>query len=178
MDEDGKWQILDAIKDGQGSRHVCRRLASLKHINMPIPEQAIDVPKISNPASSSRRCRLRGVCMVPLEHQMAEQLVQVPMIVSFSSLHGLVEQNVDIPVPHGRGDRGGGRGLQGLRPGQNSTAFGGEHVDIPVPRGGGFRGFLFPERGFYCFIFTLTLRFSQGFSHFSRPEKRRCELES
>ena len=62
---------------------------------------------------------------------MAEQLVT---IVSFASLHGLVEQNVDIPVPHGRGGRGGGRG-------QNSTAFGGaEHVDIPVPRGGGLQG--------------------------------------
>ena len=56
----------------------------------------------------------------------------------------LVEQNVDIPVPHGRG-RFGGR-LLGLHPGQSSTAFGGaehfpavtaEHiVDIPVLRGG------------------------------------------
>ena len=55
------------------------------------------------------------------------------------------EQNVDIPVPHGRG-RVGGRGLLGSHPGQSSTAFGAaEHfpvataeqiVDIPVPRGG------------------------------------------
>ena len=72
--------------------------------------------------------------------------VEVPTIVSFSSLHGLVEQNVDIPVPHGRGRVGGG-GLFGLHPGQSSTAFGeAEHrfpaataeqiVDIPDPRGG------------------------------------------
>ena len=47
--------------------------------------------------------------------------MKVPTIVSFS-LHGLVEQNVDFPVPHGRLSRGGERGLQGLRPGQNSVA--------------------------------------------------------
>ena len=34
----------------------------------------------------------------------------------------LVEQNVDIPVPHGRHGRGGRGGLQGLRPGKNSAA--------------------------------------------------------
>ena len=69
-----------------------------------------------------------------LVQQTAEQLVEVPTIVSVSSLHVLVEQIVDIPVPHGRDGRGG---LQGLRPGQNPTAFGGaEYVDIPVPRGG------------------------------------------
>ena len=77
--------------------------------------------------------------------QTAEQLVEVPTIISYSSLHGLVEQNVDIPVPQGRGRDGGG-GLLGLHPGQSSTAFGGaDHrsaataeqiVDIPVPRGG------------------------------------------
>ena len=74
--------------------------------------------------------------------QTAEQLVEVLTIVSYSSLHGLVEQNVDIPVPFGC-DRVGG-GLLGLHPGQSSTMFGGaEHfpattaeqiVDIPVPR--------------------------------------------
>ena len=43
----------------------------------------------------------------------AEQLVEVPTIVSCSSLRGLVEQNVYIPVPHGRG---GGRFPHDLRP--------------------------------------------------------------
>ena len=112
---------------------VCRLLDVL------IPEQAIEVPKISS--SSRRSCRRR----VRSAQQIAEQLVEVPTIVSYSSLHGLVEQNVDIPVPSGRGGRVGVRGLQGS-PGQNPTAFGeAEHFpvgtaeqlfDIPVPRGG------------------------------------------
>ena len=111
---------------------VCRQL------DTPIPEQVIEVPKISS-SRHSRRRRVR------FAEQMAEQLVEVPTIISYSSLHGFVEQNVDIPVPHGRGRVGGGR-LLGLHPGQSSTAFGGaEHfpaataeqlVDIPVPRGG------------------------------------------
>ena len=59
-----------------------------------------------------------------------------------SSLHWLVEQKVDIPVPLGRGGRGGVGVLEGLRRGQNSTAFGGaEHVENLVPRGGGLHGF-------------------------------------
>ena len=53
---------------------------------------------------------------------------------------GNVEQNVDIPVPHSRGGRGG---LQDLRPGQDSTAFcGADHVDNPVPLVGRLQGFL------------------------------------
>ena len=45
--------------------------------------------------------------------QLAEQLVEVPTIVSFSSLQRIMEQNVDIPV-----SGGGGRlaGLQGFPP--------------------------------------------------------------
>ena len=63
--------------------------------------------------------------------QKAEQLVEVPTIVSCSSLQGIVEQNADIPVPPGRGGRGG---LQGLPRRRDATAFGGaEHVDMPVP---------------------------------------------
>ena len=72
--------------------------------------------------------------------QTAEQLVEVPTIIYYSSVRGIVEQNVDIPVPCGRGRVG-----LGLHPGQSSTAFGGavflpaataeQNVDIPVPRG-------------------------------------------
>ena len=112
---------------------VCRLLDVLIH------EQAIEVPKISSTPRPPRRRRVR------FAEQTAEQLVEVPTIVSYSSLHGLMEQNVDIPVPPGRGGRVCVRGLQGF-PGQDSTAFGradlrfpastAEHcVVIPVPRG-------------------------------------------
>ena len=78
-----------------------------------IPEQAIAVPKISSSRHSHRR-RER------FAEQMAEQSVELPTIMSYSSLRGIVEQNVDIPVPRGRGRVG-----LGLHPGQSSTAFGG-----------------------------------------------------
>ena len=73
-----------------------------------VPEQVIEVPKIfidELPARTSVR-----------EPQLAEQLVEVPTIISFSSLQRIVEQNVDVPVP-----RGGVRGLQGFPPEQAST---------------------------------------------------------
>ena len=99
-----------------------------------IPEQAIEVPKTSSSSRHSRRRRVR------FAEQTSEQLVEVPTIVSYSSLLGLVEQNVDIPVPHGRGGRVGVRGLQSF-PGQDSTAFvGAARVDIPVPRSGALQG--------------------------------------
>ena len=44
---------------------------------------------------------------------MVEQLVEVPTILSYSSLQRTMEQHVDIPVPHGR--------VQGSLPGQSST---------------------------------------------------------
>ena len=64
------------------------------------------------------------------EPQLAEQLVEVPTIVSFSSLQRIMEQTVDIPVP-----QSGGRhaDLQGFLQGQSSTGFE-QIVDIP---GGG-----------------------------------------
>ena len=75
-----------------------------------VAEQVIDVPKIfieRIPPRTSVR-----------EPQLAEQLVEVPTIVSFSSLQRIMEQTVDIPVP-----QGGGRhaDLQGFLRGQSST---------------------------------------------------------
>ena len=103
----------------------------LEKIDMVTPEQVIAVPTIS-----LERIPQRSVCRRP---RRAEHLVEVPTIVSVSSLRGPVEQNEDIPVPHGRGGLVGRRGLQGLRSGQNSTAFGrADHVDVPVPRSGRF----------------------------------------
>ena len=68
---------------------VCRQL------DTHVPEQAIEVPKISSTPRHSRRRRVR------FAEQTAEQLVEVPTIISYSSLRGIVEQNVDIPVPLG-----------------------------------------------------------------------------
>ena len=84
---------------------VCRQLDTRS------PELAIEVPKISSP---SRHCRRR----VRFAEQTAEQLVEVPTIISDSSLlQQTVEQNVDIPVL-GRGGRNAG--LQGFLPRQSS----------------------------------------------------------
>ena len=75
------------------------------------PEQAIEVPKIL----------LDDVPVRTLvrDTQLVEQLVEVPTIISYSSLRRTTEQHVDIPVP-----RRGGRhpGLQGFPPRQSSTA--------------------------------------------------------
>ena len=70
---------------------VCRQL------DIRIPELAIEVPKISSSSHFSWRRRLLRL------PQTAEQLVEVPTTVSVSSLRALMEQNEDIPVPHGRG---------------------------------------------------------------------------
>ena len=79
-----------------------------------IPEQALEVPKISSTPCPPRRRRVR------FAEQTAEQLVEVPTIISHSTLlQRTVEQNVNIPVP-GRGGRN--VGLQGFPPRQSSTA--------------------------------------------------------
>ena len=99
----------------------------------PVAEQVIDVPKISLEDIPARRlCR---------EPQLVEQLVEVPTVVSYSSLlQRTVEQHVDIPVPRGRGRLAG---LQGSSPGQSSTAFVEQNGHIP---GGGLQGFR-PRQG-------------------------------
>ena len=104
-------------------------------------EQVIEVPKIL-PDDVPMRTTVRDT-------QLVEQLVEVPTIVSFSSLQRTLEQNVDIPVPHPAGRIAG---LQGFHPEQSSTTpqFSKKRnseriveqiVDTPVSRGGlqGFR---------------------------------------
>ena len=93
-----------------------------------VAEQDIDVPKIILETIPSRRlCR---------DTQLAEQLVEVPTIVSYSSLQRNMEHNVDIPVPGGGGRRGRKRRIRlwpklVRRPGQGSTAFhGAEHQEL------------------------------------------------
>ena len=103
--------------------------------------------------SKCPRSRLRPVDLAGAGF-LADPLVEVPTIVSYSSLHGLVAQNFDIPVPRGRvpGPQGflpgqsysltaeqifprlgGGGGLQGLHRGQNSTAFSEQIDEFPDP---------------------------------------------
>ena len=81
-----------------------------------VPEPVIEVPKII-----TEDVPLRAVLRAP---QLAEQLVEIPTIISFlmiALLHALlaqriVEQNVDIPAVGGSGIGGG---LSGFLPGQN-----------------------------------------------------------
>ena len=80
--------------------------------------------------------------LVP-EPQMAEQLVEVPTIISYSSLQRTVEQHVDIPVPGGGGPSSG---VQGCLPRQSIVTLSSKKrfseriveqiVDTPVFRGG------------------------------------------
>ena len=88
---------------------------------IPVAEQVIDVPKIFieriPPRTSVRK------------PQLAEQLVEVPTIVSFSSLQRIMEQTVDIPVPCGGGRHAD---LQGFLRGQSSTGVK-QIVDIHRP---------------------------------------------
>ena len=72
--------------------------------------------------------------------QMADQLVDVPIVVSYSSLQQLIaEQIVDIPAL-GREGRGAWRSSR-FTPGQNSASSHVEQtVDIPFARSGGLQG--------------------------------------
>ena len=74
---------LDALVP-QGGNQV----EAFRHLDLHIPEQVIEVPKIS---SSRRRCRRRRVPVV----QTAEQLVVVPEFASFAFL--FQQQIVDAP---------------------------------------------------------------------------------
>ena len=86
-------------------------LAHFLDTPLPDPEQVIEFPKILSDDVPMR---------TPVrEPQLAEQLVEVPTIVSWSLLQLITKQNVDIPVP-GRGGRISG--LQGFLPGQSSSA--------------------------------------------------------
>ena len=128
-----------------------------------VAEQVIEVPVLALPGCAVQRSALS-------EPQTVEQLVEVPTVVSFSSLQQSiaeqfidipvprlggsgrfpgshpgpgslqrsVEQNVNTPVPHGRG-RVGGTGRQGFHPRQSSTAVS-EQTVSPAPRREGTRG--------------------------------------
>ena len=103
----------------------------LAPVDFRVAEQVIEVPKIVCPPRAART-----VLRAP---QTAEQLVEVPTIISYSSLlQQTLEQNVDIPV-RGRGGRN--VDLQGFLPRQSSTATAvAQIVDNPAS-GGGLQGF-------------------------------------
>ena len=90
-------------------------------------EQVTDVPK-----NSEDRIQQRFVERDSRIPQMAEQLVEVPTVLS---LFLLAEQIVDILVPRGRGGSGDG-GPQGFLPGQGSQRTVEQIVAVPVPGGG------------------------------------------
>ena len=81
----------------------------LPPLDFRVAEQVIEVHQIVCPPRAART-----VLRAP---QTAEQLVEVPTIVSLLQL--IIEQNVDIPVPGGGGRNAG---LQGFLPQQSSTA--------------------------------------------------------
>ena len=84
---------------------------ALRILDFPIAEQVIEVPRISYSPCPSRS-------PIP-EPQSAEQLVEVPTVLSPTRIALLIaEQIVDTPVPRGRGERR----VQGFLPRQSSTA--------------------------------------------------------
>ena len=89
----------------------------LQKIDTSPVEQVVAVPKISLDRIPQRSA-----------------VLEVPTIVSFSSLQQqTAEQIIDIPVPGRGGVRGEQGGLQGFSSGQNSTArIVEQNVDIPV----------------------------------------------
>ena len=102
-----------------------------------VAEPVIAVPKIlPHDVPPRRLCR---------DTQLAEQLVEVPTILSFFKQR-IPEQIDDNPVPHG--GRGASGGLEGFLPGHSSSKrTANKIVDLPAPRSGVRRlqGFL-PEQ--------------------------------
>ena len=97
--------------------------------------------------------------------QTADQLVEVPTIVSCSSLHGNVEQNANIPVPPGCV---GVRGLQGF-----SSEFGADRSHSSSAR--------WPARPSSSFSSGFFKSAGYGrprffFSHFSLAQKKSAKI--
>ena len=95
-------QILD-LPEPQRVENVTD---TLRILDLPMAEQVVEVPKISLSPRPSRSC-------IP-EPQVAEQLVEVPTVLS---LLRIAEQIVGTPVPLGRGQRR----VQGFPKRQSST---------------------------------------------------------
>ena len=143
-------QILDAPVP----QKVEQLVDFFKDLDSHVPEQVIEVPKISQDIIP------RSVHFVP---QMAEQLVEVPTLLSVAVLQQrTAEQLASILFPRGRHGRLPGSlpgqgstasvaeqiadipsssgDLQGFRPRQSSTAVSEQNVSTPAPCSGGLRG--------------------------------------
>ena len=160
-------QIADDVPmltllDSPVPQMVDQLVAVLARYDLPLADQVIEVPKVSCPA----RCG-RTVLCTP---QTAEQLVEVPTILSPSFLRML--QNIDTPVP-GRGVQ---RGLRGFSHERSSTVFGDadhrfpaataeQNVDIPVP-GGSLHGLSVSGSSSSSAV-SRDVRGEGSFSHFS-----------
>ena len=99
-------------------RHTVEQIISAPMLDVPVPlmeeQLLVDAFAPHDIHVSEQVIEVRTPVREP---QLAEQLVEVPTIISFSSFQRIAEQIVDIPVPYG-----GVRGLQGFLPGQDSTS--------------------------------------------------------
>ena len=157
-------QVLDVPVPQLGNQ----LLEVFRHLDSAVPEQVIDVPKISHD-----RIRYRLVDRDLRHPQMAEQLVELPTISTPSLLQQQgAELIVDNPVRGGRGGSGSG-GLRGSLPEQNSKI-----VDIPV-HSGGLQGFR--PRQFSAASSSLPCSADEAadgfFSHFS-PISKKCGVRA
>ena len=114
--------LLEPWPQGKIERHDGIAYELVQALDVPVPqmgEQLLVVaePVIEVPKILPLDVPLRRLCR---DTQLAEQLVEVPTIVSYSSLQRTVEHPVDIPVP---GREGRASGLQGFLPGLGSTAW-------------------------------------------------------
>ena len=138
---------------------------------------------------SKIECPPRAARAVLRAPQTADQLVEVPTIISYSSLlQRTMEQNVALPVPRGRGGRNAD--LQGFLRGQSSTAPCSsleriseqtveQTVDIPTS-GGGLADFR-PGQSSSSVAHSPAAwlnpedePFQGGFSHFF-PGRKKCD---
>ena len=95
------------FREAQVPQMVDQLMDAFRSLDSPMAEQVIAIPKISCPSRAART--------VLIGPQLAEQLVEVPTALSYSLLQQrTAKQNVDIPVPSTRSDRG----LQGSHSGQ------------------------------------------------------------
>ena len=180
--------LAEVRPQGRVLRHAVEQIVDvvlgLPTLDGPVPlmvEQLVDVLQLFDALIPVCRAGYRCAQDLHRAHPAAnlarfvsrswrKQLVEVPMIVSFSSFQWIVEQTVDIPVP-----QGGGRhaDLQGFLRGQSSTGVE-QIVDIP---GGGLHR---PGQGLPASSSHVPARVHDDadesgekfFSHFSPSKKK------